>query len=225
VRLRLNSNSRWCSLLFLILFCGISNSYAQNYQISPVLPFLSHDSVMVDIGFKDVFGESIRKPLLAGLPILLHAEIMVTSSGGEMVQQREVDIQISYNVWEEIFHLSFNNRTSVSLETLDRLQNWLAKLPGIFLVPANKLLDSETYQIKVVSQASILTRRQSNQLQKWMQESDQTEEDSPSQGRSTGFRLNLNQLIQMFFSRDKSQEAYQAIGESMKFTLKDLRQP
>jgi hypothetical protein len=186
---------------------------------------LSHDSVMVEIGFQNFFGESIRKPLLAGLPILLHAEIMATSSGGEMVQQREMDIQISYNVWEEIFHLSFNNRTSVSLETLDQLQNWLAKLPGIFLLPTNKLLDSETYQIKVVSQATILTRQQSSQLQKWMQESDQTEEDSPSQGRSTGFRLNLNQLIQMFFSRDKSQEAYQATGESMKFTLGELRQP
>jgi hypothetical protein len=223
--LGLNSNSRWCSLIFLILFYGTSNSYAQNFQISPVLPFLSHDSVMVEIGFQNFFGKSIRKPLLAGLPILLHAEIMATSSGGEMVQQREMDIQLSYNVWEEIFHLSFNNRTSVSLETLDQLQNWLAKLPGIFLLPTNKLLDSETYQIKVVSQATILTRQQSSQLQKWMQESDQTEEDSPSQGRSTGFRLNLNQLIQMFFSRDKSQEAYQATGESMKFTLGELRQP
>ena len=111
------------------------------------------------------------------------------------------------------------------METLEQVQNWLAKVPGIYLISENKLKSGETYQIKVVSQATVLTRQQSSELQKWMQESDQTEEDSPSQGRSTGFRLNLNQLIQMFFSRDKSQEAYQATGESMKFTLKDLRQP
>ena len=150
---------------------------------------------------------------------------MATSSGGEMVEQREMDIQISYNVWEEIFHLEFHNRASHSMETLEQVQNWLAKVPGIYLISENKLKSGETYQIKVVSQATVLTRQQSSELQKWMQESDQTEEDSPSQGRSTGFRLNLNQLIQMFFSRDKSQEAYQATGESMKFTLKDLRQP
>jgi len=178
---------------------------------------------MVDIGLQNFFGESIRKPLLAGLPLLLHAELIMADSDGEMVQQREMDIQISYNVWEEIFHLKFHNRASHSLETLDQVRNWLAKLPGIYLIPENKLKSDETYQIKVVSQATILTRQQSSELQKWMQESDQTEEDSPSQGRSTGFRLNLNQLIQMFFSRDKSHEAYQATGESLKFTLGELR--
>jgi hypothetical protein len=207
------------------LFYGISNSNAQNYQISPILPFLSHDSVLVDIGFQNIFGERIRKPLLAGLPLLLHTELMVTGSDGQLVQPRELDIQISYNVWEEIFYLEFHNRASHSMETLDQVRNWLAKLPGIYLISQNKLISDDTYQIKVVSQTTILTRQQSSELKKWMQESDQTEEDSPSLGRSTGFRLNLNQLIQMFFSRDKSQEAYRATGESLKFTLGDLSQP
>ena len=223
--MRLNCRNWWCSLLILILFYGISDNYAQSYRISPVLPYLSHDSVMVDIGFKNLFGESIRKPLLAGLPVFLQADILLNNSDGNLVQERKVEIQISYNVWEEIFQLAYYNRASLSLETLDQLRKWFDKLPGIFLISGSKLLNKETYQIRIVTQVTILTRKQSSQLQKWMEEGDQTEEDSPSQGRSTGFRLNLNQLIQMFFSRDKGQGAFRATGESMKFTPGDLKLP
>lgn len=172
-----------------------------------------------------MFGEKVRKPLLAGIPILVQMKLNLTDSELRVTQNKDLEIHIFYNIWEENFQITTSQNVTKRIQTFEELQKWFRQIYGIYFTRSQKLFDKESYQIKAKSKISILTRKQSKQLQWWMQNSDPTEEDSPSKERSTGFRLNLNRVIQMFFSSDKESEDFYATGQSAKFTLSELKLP
>jgi hypothetical protein len=68
-----------------------------------------------------------------------------------------------------------------------------------------------------------LGTQESQQLKWWIENSDQTEEELASRERSTGFKLNINQLVQMFFSREETEETYMVKKTSDYFTLSELK--
>jgi hypothetical protein len=81
---------------------------------------------------------------------------------------------------------------------------------------------AEEYRIDVESHLTLLTRKQSRRLSDWIQTGEQTEEDLPSDERDTGFRLNLNNLVQFFMGEKDKPEEFFLEASSEKFRLNDL---
>jgi hypothetical protein len=212
-------------LILIIFFLLPSLINAQDYQISYVLPHLSKDTLKVDLSIKGLFEDKIRKTLLSGLPLILKLDFELVDSEQDIQFTKQVQGQISYDIWEEYFTLRGFNKVEQRFQQISRLENWFGDWRGIKIMTTEKLLDKENYLIKVNSSVILLGRKQSDELDWWLQNSDQTEENLPTQDRTTGFKLNLNRLVKMFFSGEKSPEEYRAFGNSNVFNLFELYSP
>ena len=213
-------------LLIFFIFCLLpSQIMGQDYQISYVLPHLSNDTLKVDLSIKGLFEDKIRKTLLSGLPLILKINFELEDSELDIQFAKQLQGQIAYDIWEEYFSLRGFNAVEQRFQQLSRLEKWFGDWRGIKIMTTEKLLEKENYLIKVNTSVILLGRKQSDELDWWLQNSDQTEENLPTQDRTTGFKLNLNRLVKMFFSGEKGPEEYRATGSSNAFNLFELYSP
>lgn len=211
----------WAGLILVYLLPG----HPQDYRITTVLPYLHDDSLAVAVTLKNFPEGKIRKTLLAGIPLDLGLSLSLLNSAQQAVDVRNYTGKILYDVWEEHFQIKGLGKNNPGFNSLDQLEKWFADLSDLTLIPASRIKDDEFYQVKVHMNVVILGKKQGQELSSWLRKSDQTEEDIGTEERSTGFRLNLNQLIQIFFSGEDKQEIFQATALSAKFSLKDLTYP
>jgi hypothetical protein len=211
----------WASLLLLYILSG----YPQSYRISTVLPYLHDDSLTVTVSLENFPEGKIRKTLLAGIPLDLGLTLTLLNSAQRPIDIRKFSGKILYDVWEEHFQIKGLGKNNPGFNSLDQLEKWFADLSDLALIPASRINDDNLYQVKADMNVIILGKKQGQELSSWLRKSDQTEEDIGTEERSTGFRLNLNQLIQLFFSGEDKQEIFQASAFSAKFGIRDLTYP
>lgn len=212
--------------LFIIigLMCCLpfSASIAQDIPIPAVTAVVQNDSLKVRIAYQGLFQNEIRKTLLAGLPVLLDLDIRLTDSRQQsLVNMREV-IQINYDVWEEFFSVSLPGKKSRKFSELASLQQWLAHFESRGLQALSGLSETDSYGINVQTRLILLSRKQNRQLNWWLQNGQQTEEDLPSRDRSTGFKLDLTKLVQIFVSRGNAPQEFVFQSSSKPFTLSEI---
>lgn len=212
------------SLLILtsIYFLNISPSYAQNDPTLSVHPYLKNDSLKLEISYRNLFSGNIKKTLLAGLPIIVGLNLKLIDTGNKVIQSKKMSGKISYDVWEELFNIQGLPSTENSLQTLDEVEDYFSKRLKTGLLPKEYLMSAEEYHINVESHLTLLTGKQSRRLKDWIETGEQTEEDLPSNERDTGFRLNLNNLVQFFMGKKNKPEELFLKASSEKFRLTDL---
>jgi hypothetical protein len=180
---------------------------------------------VVDLSMEDVFQGEIRRTLLAGIPVLVKFSFQLQEKGEMVVLTKSNDGRIIYDVWEESFRLFGIGIQEKNFKELSELQSWFGNLQGLNLAAIKNLSRDKEYRVLVESQIVLLTGKQSQEIKSWLQKSDQTEENLASEERSTGFRLNLNKLIQLFFSGEEKATEYHQIARSGMFTINDLQFP
>lgn len=211
-------------ILFLagIYFLPISPTLAQNKPSISVHPYLKNDSLKLEIHFTNLFEGNIKKTLLAGLPILFEVNLKMLDSDNRTVHSKEMNGRITYDVWEELFKIEGFDSGGKPLQELDDVKQFFNHHLKTALMPKEYLMSAEVYRVTAESQLTLLTRKQSRELEDWIKSSDQTEEDLPSQERDTGFRLNLNQVVHFFMGKQDEQEKYIFEASSAQFRLSDL---
>jgi hypothetical protein len=142
--------------------------------------------------------------------------------GNKVIQSKKMSGKISYDVWEELFNIQGLPSTGNSLQTLDEVRDYFSKRLKTGLLPKEYLMSAEEYHINVESHLTLLTGKQSRRLKDWIETGEQTEEDLPSNERDTGFRLNLNNLVQFFMGKKNKPEKLLLKASSEKFRLTDL---
>jgi len=205
-----------------IYFLPISPTYAQNKPALSVHPYLKNDSLKLEIHFANLFEGNIKKTLLAGLPILLETNLQVLDSENQTAYSKEMNGRITYDVWEELFKIEGFDSGGKPLRALDDVRQFFNNHLKTALLPKEYLMSAEVYRVTAESQLTLLTRKQSRELEDWIKSSDQTEEDLPTQERDTGFRLNLNQVVHFFMGKQDEQERYDFEASSGQFRLNDL---
>ena len=195
----------------------------QDCQITQVIPYLSEDSLKVDMIVENMFQKKILQTLLAGIPLDIELNLSLLDQEQKELSQRGYNCKVSYDVWEEHFWLFDYQQNTIDFRELEDLQNWSKTIGDLSLVNQNLFSSPNRYMIKAEMRILAIGIRENQQLKWWIENSDQTEEDLASRERSTGFKLNLNQLVQMFFSREKADETYIIHQSSGYFTLSDLK--
>lgn len=209
-------------ILISIYFLTLSPTFAQNDPILSVHPYLKNDSLELKISYRNLFAGNIKKTLLAGLPILIELNLKLVDTANKTIQSKKMSGKILYDVWEEIFNIQGLPSTKNSLQTLDEVKNYFSEQLKTGLLPKEYLMSAEEYHIDVESHLTLLTQKQSRHLKDWIQTGEQTEEDLPSNERDTGFRLNLNNLVQFFMGEKNKPEEFFLETSSVKFRLTDL---
>ncbi len=184
-----------------------------------IQPVRYGDSVAVRFAVQHLIENEIRRSLLAGLPIILHIQAVLTDSRKTPIRKLESLLKITYDVWEESFGLRMNDGPQQVLSSLTELRQHLQRIELPERIPRTELSPKKTYRWSIETVAVILTRRQNEELKWWMVGGNPVEEDLPSQDRTTGFRLNLNQLIQVFLKKDESRQEYRQTAISAPFRI------
>jgi hypothetical protein len=212
------------TILTLVGICllRLSPIFAQNNPTLSINPYLQNDSLKLEISYQNLFTGNIKKTLLAGLPILMEINLKLLDTGDKTIQIKTINGKISYDVWEELFNIQGLQSTQKSLHTLEDVKNYFSRKLKPGLLPKEYLMRAEEYRIDVESHLTLLTRKQSRRLSDWIQTGEQTEEDLPSDERDTGFRLNLNNLVQFFMGEKDKPEEFFLEASSEKFRLNDL---
>jgi hypothetical protein len=207
---------------FIVTTSTISSVYSQTEPILNLQPFVNNDSLQLDVHYIRLFTGNIKKTLLAGLPILLELKLNLLDFQNKNVHSKKLSGKITYDVWEELFTIEGFDSVGNPLQSLDAVKQFFRNRLKTALLPRRNLKTAEIYQVSAESQVILLTREQSRHLQDWIQSSDQTEEELPTQERDTGFRLNLNNLVQLFMGSRDEQERYVIKASSRRFRLNDL---
>jgi len=197
----------------------------QDYQITQIIPYLSEDSLKVDLIGENIFQKKILQTLLAGIPLDIEIRLSLLDQEKRKLSQRKFNCKVSYDVWEEHFWLLDFHQKTIDFSELADLQNWSRTINSLGIVKQNFLSTQVRYMTEVEMRIVILGRKENQQLKWWIENSDQTEEDLASRERSTGFKLNLNQLVQMFFSREKTDETFVFNHSSGYFKISELKFP
>jgi len=196
--------------------------FAQDDPALSIHPFLKNDTLQLELSYRNLFSGNIKKTLLAGLPILIDINMKLVDTGKKTIRSKKVSGRISYDVWEELFNIKGLSSSENSLQTLDEVVKYFSEQLRIGLLPREYLMSGEEYHIEAESHLTLLTRKQSRELADWIQTGEQTEEDLPSNERDTGFRLNLNNLVQFFMGSNNKPEEFYIEVSSTKFRLIDL---
>lgn len=194
----------------------------QDLQLSGILPYAAEDSLKVDFSLQQLWEGKIAKTLLAGIPLDIQLDISLLNPEQQVISQRSFVGQIVYDVWEEKFSLQNLGIFPSNFNRLADLKSWFEHIERVGLSPLESLVPEVEYQVRINFSVWLLNKKQNQELKHWMQSADQTEEEFASRERSTGFRLNINQLVQLFFSGDEESEKFQVSGSSAPFTLTDL---
>lgn len=197
--------------------------WGQEVQVDQVLPYLSDDSLKVDIAVSDLLEDQILKTLLAGLPLQIEIDLVLRNQAQKELARKRYFTRLSYDVWEEKFWVMDFRGKIQEFNDLDTVKRWTRSLSRFSLVPRGKLKENQLYQVNAALTVILSGEKQEEQLKWWLSNSDPTEEDMASEERSTGFRLNLNQLVRMIFSSEEEPQKYSGTGISEKFNLSDLK--
>ncbi len=212
-------------IVLFLFFLQTTFLVGQDYRINNVLPYLKNDSIKIDLSVQNLFEGEIRKTLLTGIPIMIEFQFQLKAEDQTLVTSYSRICKITYDVWEEYFRLLCLEENEKNFQKIEEVVMWFNQIEGINLASVEILSLDKKYSIQVRSLVTLMSRKQSEQIKWWIQNSEQTEEDKASQERSTGFRLNLNKLVQLFFTRDEKPKQYVVSGNSGVFSIADLQFP
>lgn len=212
-------------IVLFLFFLQTTFLVGQNYRINNVLPYLKNDFIKIDLSVQNLFEGEIRKTLLTGIPIMIEFQFQLKDEDQTLVTSYSRNCKIAYDVWEEYFQLLCLEENEKKFQKINEVVMWFSQIEGINLASVEMLSLDKKYNVQVRALVTLMSGKQSEQIKWWIQNSEQTEEDKTSQERSTGFRLNLNKLVQLFFTRDEKLKQYVISGNSGVFSIADLQFP
>jgi len=210
------------ALLWLFLMGMENSALTQTAPTIRIMAYQSNDSLKVKYEFRNLFRGETRKALLAGLPLIFKINYQLQNGEGKEILRGERTLRISYNVWEELFSIQPSRMKKLTFESIDELEQNLSRFNKFTLGLAAAFSDAEFYRINSQVHLMLLSRDQERQLKWWLQNSEETEEELPSRERATGFKLNLNKLIQAFVSRKTQPREFVFSASSSEFKIKQL---
>jgi hypothetical protein len=81
------------------------------------------------------------------------------------------------------------------------MQKICERIEDSSLVALNRLSSQKTYRLRLQIAVIPISTKQHQQLQDWLTASDDTEESSPGEDRSAGFRFNISQFFSFFVGK------------------------
>ncbi len=208
-------------LIFLVLFSGVYMPSRQSPDIT-VTPLLENDSLMCEISCPALIIGDVRQTLLSGLPVLL--EFIPEITVGETATRRlpSFKYRLTYDIWEDRYRVEGKAQEKF-FNSLEALQDHWAPLKDLFLISAGQFAAEDKIVLDIRLKVTLLTRNQGEKLKDWISNAHETEENRPTLDRDTGFKLNLNRFISLFFNKSDVDENYQSRTQSPAFTLTGLQ--
>ena len=207
--------------LLLAITCGVALRAQTALEITSIRPFASGDSLMCGFTVPGLFDGAIGETLLSGLPVLIELSVSLDGGNGATQALPLRKYRLSYDIWEDQFLLE-SARRQRRFASLDALKQWWNPRDSLALLPLKRLDGDKTWKVQLHLKVILLSRTQGDKLKEWLLGANETEENLPSQERDTGFKLNLNSLVSLFFNKSEVRASYEGRQKSPAFRVGDL---
>jgi hypothetical protein len=203
--------------LLLLLF---SNLYSQHIFKAQIQPYLSSDSLKVKIHLDIWSFEDSKKAFLSGLPMVLDLSISLKGSDDRSLANLTISPYLKYDIWSESYSITGLFGKIIRFSSWTDFNSWF--LPEVKLLSFSELPKDEVLKIELEGRLLIQSGKGEKGFTQWLQNGEQTEEDLPSHERSTGFKLNLNKIIQLLVANSEKPQEYPIRSNSKQFTIGEL---
>jgi len=184
-------------IFFLLLFAA--PTLAQTPRIVSLVA-KPDSNLAVAVQLADIFSPKITGTIRSGLPAVIRFDFRLIEEPEREIRQIARSMHILYDLWNERYKLGFNGREQF-VAGFAEMQKICENIEESNLLPLRRLSAQKSYRLRLQVAVIPISTKQNQQLQDWLEASDATEESSPGEDRSAGFRFNISKFLSFFLGK------------------------
>jgi hypothetical protein len=170
----------------------------QSPVIQSVRLYTDGHYLLCDVTSTGLLGDRIAGTVRSGLPAVVELFYHLKSRGFDSSVKGIQSWSLRYDVWEDIYSVS-DGDTTVTLNSIESMENMISRLDGISLVPFSRLAKGRTFTVRFSIAVNPLSGTRGELVEGWIEESGENRQESTWREQV----LNIGDLISHFFSKDR----------------------
>ena len=178
------------------------SAYGRDAEASPAILavklYITNDTIMSDMKSSGLFSDRIAGTIRSGLPAVVELFYILDLPDKSSVKKGMVSYELRYEVWDDYYSIEANNKTTV-YTTFDAMSRAVHHLEKIALIPLHEIKPDQEYAFRFGMTVNPLRGSDRKKIAGWVGE-------TVGGTANESWReqvLNLNDLIQHFFSKRK----------------------
>jgi hypothetical protein len=151
-----------------------------------------------DLTSSGMLSDRITGTVKSGLPAVVELFYHLKTKGRGISVEGIHSWSLRYDVWEDIYSVS-DGDTTVTIESIEAMDNMISRLKGISLIPFSRLTGGKRFMVKFSIAVNPLSGSEGEQVEGWIEESAGVRQESSWREQV----LNVNDLISNLFSKSR----------------------
>jgi hypothetical protein len=166
--------------------------------ISDARIYTDGSTLFCDLTSSGILSDRITGTVKSGLPAVVEVFYQLATKGRGVKVEGIHSWSLRYDVWEDIYSVS-DGDTTVTIESIEAMENMISRLKGISLIPFSRLTEGKKFTVKFSIAVNPFSGSEGEQVEGWIEESAGVRQGSSWREQV----LNVNDLISHLFSRNR----------------------
>lgn len=190
-------------------------------RVKEITPALVGGNLVLNLRIENLFTPKIVGTIQSGLPSIVQIHIQLLENQRVRLFDKSIFKRITYNIWDEYYTVECDTVIE-KVRNFEALKVKSSLLRNLVLLARKRLNPASHYLLRIRAGISPISAIQSHKFNSWLRESRTTQSEIVSDERSSGFRLNISNLVSFFIGNDHRRKSRSAI-EEFTFQLMDLQ--
>lgn len=155
-------------------------------------------TLFCDITSSGMLSDRITGTVKSGLPAVVELFYQLETKGRGVKVEGIHSWSLRYDVWEDIYSVS-DGDTTVTIESIEAMENMISRLRGISLIPFSRLTEGKKFTVNFSIAVNPFSGTDGEQVEGWIEESAGVRQGSSWREQV----LNVNDLISHLFSHSR----------------------
>jgi len=190
--------SRLAAIVVILILSAGGAVADERPVVAEVSPYVSGGGVVCDVRFGGLFSERIVGTIKSGLPAVVELIYSCETGDERSIGTGVHSFELKYDVWEDAYSIVTGDSTT-TFGDFEELQAAMEHLHGVPVVPVDLLDGTLEYALLVTVAVHPLTGTEQRRVEGFVEESVGVRSHKSWREQV----LNINELINRYFSRDK----------------------
>jgi len=205
-----------------LLLCFGAHSVRAEDEMRPAIVrveiYINSEKLSCDVTSKGLFSEKIIGTVQSGLPAVIELFYQMMAGSEGTVLRGVHSYSLGYDVWDDVYSISAEDSVE-HFTTLDAMRLAIENLRNVPIVPMNEIAAELEYSISMSLAVSPLQGSDKRKIEGWVSDNMRSDQDKTRREQV----LNLNDLINHFFTREDIPANRSEWFETLIFTPAELR--
>lgn len=166
--------------------------------VSGASPYVSGSQIVCDVSCGGLLSDRIVGTVTSGLPAVVELLYTIEARGGDLVENGIYSFELRYDVWEDVYSIVSGDSTR-TFGSFEEMGAAIDHMRGVSIVPVEMVDPSVEYAVLLTVAVHPLTGSEKRRVEGFVEESVGARSHQSWREQV----LNINELINRFFSRDK----------------------